>query len=321
MLDVKETKSIFYTPCSGIWGTVWIEKVPRVRIDRVRFQTNIFAVYVRLIYRIDLFKSSFNDQPERKRLLNAMKKRILTEPNRQFENEGYRLQIEIFERNGTSFLEFSTTQTNRDNQLDFPLDKIHLWSPEHPYLYDVQLNLYQNNHFIEQVTTYLAFRQISLCNQPRKICLNNEPYFMYGVLDQGYWPDGLYRAPTDQAYQFDIQKMKDLGFNTLRKHMKIEASRWYYWCDVLGMLVWQDMPASDSYDGYEIELSEDRELRLHRDNRTNDLPIPSFEDDVRIQSSGIERSYQSKLEFEEELKSMIDFLSFHPSDYHLGFIQ
>jgi hypothetical protein len=108
--------------------------------------------------------------------------------------------------------------------------------------------------------------------------------------------------------------MKSLGFNTLRKHMKTETSRWYYWCDVLGMLVWQDMPASDSYDGYENELYPDKELRLHRDNRTNNLPLPTIyiEDDLpRLKI--LQRQSRSKIQFEQELKSMIDFLSFHPS--------
>jgi beta-galactosidase/beta-glucuronidase len=96
---------------------------------------------------------------------------------------------------------------------------------------------------------------------------------MYGVLDQGYWPDGLYRSPNDYSYRYDIEQMKNLGFNTIRKHMKSEPSRWYYWCDKLGMLVWQDIPSGDSYYGYEIELKHDKELHLHRDHRTNNLPI------------------------------------------------
>src|SRR5262249_28072269 len=159
--------------------------------------------------------------------------------------------------------------------------------------------------------SYLGFRQISLCLKTKKICLNNKPYFLFGVLDQGYWPDGLYRAPTDDAYKYDIKQMKKLGFNTLRKHMKTETSRWYYWCDVLGMLVWQDMPAGDSYSGYETELNQDKKLRLHRDNKTNDLLTRSSVDEDNI--VGLERQYQSKIQFETELKSMIDFLSFHPS--------
>jgi hypothetical protein len=135
---------------------------------------------------------------------------------------------------------------------------------------------------------------------------------MVGILDQGYWPDGLYRAPTDDAYQYDIKQMKNLGFNTIRKHMKSETSRWYYWCDVLGMLVWQDMPAGGDYFGYEIELEHDKQLRLHRDNITNNLPTAPPTTRI-MRPWGYDKDFKSKLHFEIELKAMIDFLSFHPS--------
>lgn len=318
MLDIKQSNSIFYVPCSGIWGTVWIEEVPIVRIDRIQFQTSIVSpTDVQLIYRIDLHQSLNNKKEQSKineRLLDVSRDDFPNRIDRKFEQDGYHLQLQIFKSNGEPFLNLRTNLSNQDNQLNLSFFNLQLWSPENPYLYDVQIDLYRSYLFIERVKTYLAFRQISLCENPKRICLNNQPYLMYGVLDQGYWPDGLYRAPTDQAYQNDIKQMKDLGFNTLRKHMKSETSRWYYWCDVLGMLVWQDMPAGDSYYGYEIELEQDRELRIHRDNRTNDLPIPTPSPDYnRVRPEGLERSFASKIQFEHELKAMMDFLSFHPS--------
>ena len=115
------------------------------------------------------------------------------------------------------------------------------WSPEDPFLYDVHIKMGNDS-----VESYFAMRKIEVKNDKNgipRIFLNNKPYFQKGVLDQGYWPDGLYTPPCDEAMIYDIQKMKDLGFNMIRKHIKIEPQRWYYHCDRIGMLVWQDMPS------------------------------------------------------------------------------
>ncbi|MFQ8766713.1 MAG: hypothetical protein ACLR8U_09475 [Oscillospiraceae bacterium] len=116
---------------------------------------------------------------------------------------------------------------------------LRLWSPESPTLYDVDVTLGEDH-----VTSYAAMRSIGVGEDedgvPR-LPLNGRPHFQNGVLDQGYCPDGLYTAPSDDAMVFDIQLMKDMGFNMLRKHVKVEPLRWYYHCDRLGMLVWQDM--------------------------------------------------------------------------------
>ncbi len=115
----------------------------------------------------------------------------------------------------------------------------HLWSPEDPYLYTLDVT-----HHEDTVTVYYAMRSFSVEKDAQgvpRFCLNHQPYFMNGVLDQGYWPDGLYTAPSDEALIYDISVMKELGFNMLRKHIKIESARWYYHCDRLGMLVCQDM--------------------------------------------------------------------------------
>ena len=263
MLDIADNRSIFYTPSSGIWGTVWLEPVPFVRIDRSQFKTKISSTQVHLTYRVDLYSSlmywkyQLDDIDDgREELLQAPPENIPIKLDTRFEKEGYNLKITILKRTRETLITFTTNKTNQENEISFFLSNINLWSPEDPYLYDVRIELYKEKLFIEHVDSYLGFRQISLCLKRKRICLNNKPYFMFGVLDQGYWPDGLYRAPTDDAYKFDIEQMKKLGFNALRKHMKTETSRWYYWCDVLGMLVWQDMPAAESFLGYESNHSD-----------------------------------------------------------------
>ncbi|CAF2873274.1 unnamed protein product [Rotaria sp. Silwood2] len=332
-LDVKKPKMIFYTPCSGIWGTVWLERVPHVHIDRLQFQTRLSSRNVFLKYRIDLksiIATSFDYRSSNKKmriysekkfdkqkkyLLHVGRKQILEQNEIDYEKLGFILKISIIQKNHKHLRDFICSKPNIEQEISFPLKKINLWSPENPYLYQISIDLYQMDVFIEHIDSYIGFRQISLCSTKKTICLNNKPYFMLGVLDQGYWPDGLYRAPTDEAYRYDIEQTKNLGFNTIRKHMKSETSRFYYWCDVLGMLVWQDMPAGDAYNGYEIELEDDKILRLHRDNSTNDLPLaerkqqnlPKNESPLPI------KVFEAKIQFEYELKAMIDFLSFHPS--------
>ena len=112
----------------------------------------------------------------------------------------------------------------------------------------MSITLSQNGKVIDQVKSYTAFRKISVekdKNGILRMCLNNKPLFHYGPLDQGWWPDGLYTAPTDEALLYDIKKTKEWGFNMIRKHVKVEPARWYYHCDKEGILVWQDMPSGD----------------------------------------------------------------------------
>jgi len=123
--------------------------------------------------------------------------------------------------------------------MDIKVPGAHLWSPEDPYLYDMKVCLLYKGKVIDSVDTYFGMRKIEV--KEGRIYLNNKPYFNAGVLDQGFWPDGLYTAPTDEALEFDVKAIKALGFNTIRKHIKVEPDRWYYHCDKLGMLVWQDM--------------------------------------------------------------------------------
>jgi hypothetical protein len=136
-------------------------------------------------------------------------------------------------------------------ELDLPLPYPNLWSPDSPFLYGLQISLTHNGATNDSVSSYFAMRKISTnvtAGVPR-IYLNNQPIFGIGPLDQGYWPDGIYTAPTDDALKFDLQEIKALGYNTIRKHEKVERQRWYYWADTLGLMVWQDMPTCNSYTG------------------------------------------------------------------------
>jgi hypothetical protein len=123
-----------------------------------------------------------------------------------------------------------------------------LWSPEQPHLYGLRITQLEKGKAVDEVTSYFGMRKISMTRDDKgrlRIQLNNTNYFQIGPLDQGFWPDGLYTAPTDEALRYDIEMTKKLGFNMARKHVKVEPERWYYWADKLGLLVWQDMPSGD----------------------------------------------------------------------------
>src|SRR5262249_4319898 len=130
-------------------------------------------------------------------------------------------------------------------------EKLALWSPRSPKLYDVELSC-EGGESKDVVRSYFAMRKIEVKKAKdgfNRIFLNNEPLFQFGPLDQGWWPDGLYTAPSDEALKYDLEITKKLGFNMIRKHVKVEPARWYHHCDKLGLLVWQDMPSGDKYSG------------------------------------------------------------------------
>lgn len=200
---------MFYTAQSGIWQTVWMEWVPMRYITSLRITPLVEEQALQL--EIDL--------------------------NEEYKQEfdfDLSFRVDIY-KNG----KLLQTMVSRYPNMKIPLKECILWSPEHPFLYDMVI---QTGY--DRVESYFAMRKIEIKpdekNIPR-IYLNNQPYFQNGLLDQGYWPDGLYTAPSDEAIIFDIEQAKRLGFNMLRKHIKIEPLRWYYHCDRLGMLVWQDM--------------------------------------------------------------------------------
>jgi beta-galactosidase/beta-glucuronidase len=193
---------IWYTPQSGIWQTVWLEEVPETYIESLKITPDIDAGTVTV--RVAVGGGSAE---ARLQVISA----------------------------GETIAEGETA----GNEAVITLPGFSLWTPENPYLYDLTVTAGEDT-----VKSYFGMRKFGVGVDedgfPR-LMLNNEPYFQNGLLDQGYWSDGMYTAPSDEALIYDIQTMKDMGFNMLRKHIKIEPLRWYYHCDRLGMLVWQDM--------------------------------------------------------------------------------
>jgi hypothetical protein len=212
----RKQEGIFYTPNSGIWQTVWLEPVPAVCIDRVKSTPDVDA----------------------KALL------LWVAANSLEENLWVEAVVSVAGKETARV----TGLANTELVLNLPED-VRLWSPDDPFLYDLQVTLKQGNQPVDSVTSYFGMRKISLRYDEQgfmRIALNGKFTFQVGTLDQGYWPDGIYTAPTDAALRSDIEFLKQSGFNMTRKHVKVEPERWYYWCDKLGLLVWQDMPSGNN---------------------------------------------------------------------------
>lgn len=208
--------SIFYTPQSGIWKTVWMEAVPEQFIENVHIRSDIHTGEVKVEVVVN--------QP-------AGKKAETQESTVQIFYKGEELVQSPL---------FPDTEGQLTTKLVIPQKQRHLWTTDTPNLYDVEIFYGE-----DQVTSYFALRQFGRAKDEKGIwrfTLNDKPFFFNGVLDQGYFPDGLLTAPSDAALLFDIRRLKELGFNIIRKHIKIEEERFYYHCDRLGMAVWQDMP-------------------------------------------------------------------------------
>jgi len=206
----------WYTPTSGIWQTVWLEGVNADYIASIRILP-------------DIDKGQFNIKTE----LCAK------------EYDG----IVLYVYDGDD--EIISKEISVDENVAFD-NGFKLWSPEEPNLYDIELNLIKNGKIADTVKSYFGMRKFGIDKDKfgvTRLFLNNEPYFQRGLLDQGYWPDGGLTPPSDEAMIFDIKEMKRLGFNMLRKHIKVEPMRWYYHCDRLGMIVWQDMISGGAYIG------------------------------------------------------------------------
>jgi beta-galactosidase/beta-glucuronidase len=208
----RQPKGIFYTPTSGIWQTVWLEPVPETSVEDLLLVPDLDHSALRLTAEA---RSGKGDE-----MVDAAAFANGKEVGRTSGPAGTELQISI------------------------PRPK--LWSPEHPFLYDLKIELRRGNTRLDSVTSYFGMRKISLGKDSKGITrpmLNGQCIFQIGPLDQGFWPDGLYTAPTDAAMRYDLEMTKKLGFNMTRKHVKVEPDRWYYDCDKLGLLVWQDMPS------------------------------------------------------------------------------
>lgn len=204
---------LWYTTVSGIWQTVWMEPVANNHITALRNTP-------------DIDRNELRVKPE-----------LCAEGDCQTE-------VRLYDEG--QLVASARGMANTEVTLSVPNAK--LWSPETPHLYDLEVVLVKNGKEVDKVKSYAAMRKISTKmgkDHIIRLQLNNKDYFQFGTLDQGYWPDGLYTAPSDEALQYDIIKTKELGFNMIRKHIKVEPARWYAHCDRIGMIVWQDMPSGD----------------------------------------------------------------------------
>jgi hypothetical protein len=247
--QVNNPSGIYYTPSTGIWQTVWLEPVPAAHIESLKIIPDVPGQKVTVT--VQTHGTAAGDS-----LRVAW--RVHGEAERQIGKVGTPVELR--------------------------LSDVKLWSPESPFLYDLRAELVQDGKVVDAVDSYFGMRSIAVGPDDKgvnRLLLNGKPVFQVGPLDQGFWPDGLYTAPTDEALKFDIEMTKKLGFNVTRKHVKVEPDRWYYWCDKLGLLVWQDMPSGDR-------------------------SVPDRKPDLV-------RTPESARQYELELRRMIDGLQNHPS--------
>ncbi|HOW30037.1 MAG TPA: glycoside hydrolase family 2 TIM barrel-domain containing protein [Bacteroidales bacterium] len=253
--QVSRPGGIWYTAVTGIWQTVWIEPVSENHIVSVKTVTNID------------------------------RNTVAVTPVTSFADGTGLIEVSIFE-NGKVI---AAGKGISGQQVLLPIPYAKLWSPETPFLYDVEVSLNVNGKIADKVKSYFGMRKISVKRDDAGIVrmqLNNKDYFQFGPLDQGWWPDGLYTAPTDEALKSDIVKTKELGFNLIRKHVKVEPARWYYHCDHEGILVWQDMPSGDEG--------------------------PEWQTEQYFNGSEVERTAESEENYRSEWKAIIDLLISNP---------
>lgn len=255
--QVNDPHGIWYTPVTGIWQTVWLEPVPETYIKDLKITPDID------------------------------KNILLVEAITNINTTAKRIEVKVKE--GKSVVATAQSINNEPVEIAMP-QNAKLWSPNNPHLYDLEVIVWDGNKQLDKVDSYAAMRKYSMKRDDKGIVrlqLNNKDLFHFGPLDQGWWPDGLYTAPTDEALEYDIIKTKDLGFNMIRKHVKVEPARWYTHCDRHGMIVWQDMPNGD---------------------RSPEWQMYSY-----YTGSERERSAESETNFRQEWKELMDYLYSYPS--------
>lgn len=252
-----EPKGIWYTPVSGIWQTVWLEALNKTSIQKFDPVPDV-----------DNNKINFQTAAVG---LTGKEKLQLT-----ISNGGFVIKDTVLSYTANFSVSISTPK---------------LWTPEQPNLYSVEVALLNNNIATDKFSSYFAMRKIALGvdrNGYQRLMLNNEPVFQYGTLDQGWWPDGLLTPPSDAAMLYDMVKLKEMGFNMIRKHIKVEPSRYYYHADTMGVLLWQDMPSGFEGGGKPSHVAADAKT---------DWVRPA----------------ESAKQFEQEWKNIMDHLRFFPS--------
>lgn len=214
--QVDKPGGIYYTPSTGIWQSVWMEPVPAARIDSLLLTPDVAGSCLRVTVKTAAGGSA---------------------------------KVEATAFDGNAEAGRVTGDAGAELRLPIAKQSLKLWSPQSPHLYDLKVRLLDAGKPVDEVASYFGMRTIDLAKDPQgfmRLRLNGDFLFQVGPLDQGFWPDGLYTAPTDEALRYDIEITKKLGFNMTRKHVKVEPLRWYYWCDRLGLLVWQDMPSGNN---------------------------------------------------------------------------
>ena len=217
--QILEPQGIWYTAVTGIWQSVWLEPVPRAHIRNLALTPDIDKGVLRLSATVD--GAAPGDE------------------------------IVAVALDGAAPVAGSAGQPGAP--FEIPIENAKLWSPDSPFLYNLTVSLTRGGQTLDEVQSYFGMRKIAVAKDDRginRLVLNNQVLFQLGPLDQGWWPDGLYTAPTDEALRYDVETTRAMGFNMARKHVKIEPLRWYYHCDRLGLLVWQDMPSGDAYIGH-----------------------------------------------------------------------
>lgn len=255
--QVNNPHGIWYTPVTGIWQTVWLEPVPETHIENIRITP-------------DIDKNILAVQAVTNVCISAAK-------------------VEVKVKDGSRVVATGQAINNQPVEITMP-ENVKLWSPDDPYLYDLEIILWDGTRQLDKVESYAAMRKYSMKRDDKGIVrlqLNNKDLFQFGPLDQGWWPDGLYTAPTDEALEYDVVKTKELGFNMIRKHVKVEPARWYSHCDRHGMIVWQDMPNGDRGPEWQMRKYFDGAERV--------------------------RSAESEANYRKEWKEIMDYLYSYPS--------
>ncbi len=259
--QVRKPEGIWYTPTTGIWQTVWLEPVSEAHVRSMRITPDLDGSAVEI-------SALVQGAGHRYRL-----ECTVLDQGRQVTTG----RVEVLGGSGSKAVPF-----RQSLRLAVPSAKV--WTPDSPFLYGLRIRLLEDGREVDEIESYFGMRKVAIAKDERgvnRLFLNNKPLFQFGPLDQGFWPDGLYTAPTDEALKHDIRMTKELGFNMARKHVKVEPDRWYYWCDRMGLLVWQDMPSGEKYIG--------------------------------AKDPDIQRSVESAAIFEAELRAMVEGLGNHPS--------